>query len=154
MFLEISQNSQENTCARVSILIKILIKRLWRRCFPVKFAKFLRTSFLQNTSGLLLLNIWRYFMYFSWRVRSLLEYLFVKFRGFAINRTENYYRETAPLLPWKFKCLSRVSHFSQFFRVVSFENTPANQNMFKVNDTRANSVNAIWVFLAWLIKYF
>ena len=24
---------------------------LWRRCFPVNFAKFLRTSFLQNTSG-------------------------------------------------------------------------------------------------------
>ena len=24
---------------------------LWHRCFPVKFAKFLRTSFLQNTSG-------------------------------------------------------------------------------------------------------
>ena len=31
VFLEISQNSQENTCARVSFLIK----RLWHRCFPV-----------------------------------------------------------------------------------------------------------------------
>ena len=26
-------------------------KRLWCRCFPVNFAKFLRTSFSQNTSG-------------------------------------------------------------------------------------------------------
>ena len=26
-------------------------KRLQHRCFPVKFAKFLRTRFLQNTSG-------------------------------------------------------------------------------------------------------
>ena len=26
-------------------------KRLWHRCFPVNFAKFLRTSFSQNTSG-------------------------------------------------------------------------------------------------------
>ena len=26
-------------------------KRLWRRCFPVNFAKFIRTPFLQNTSG-------------------------------------------------------------------------------------------------------
>ena len=26
-------------------------KRLWQRFFPVKFAKFLRTLFLQNTSG-------------------------------------------------------------------------------------------------------
>ena len=36
VFLKISQNSQEN------------------RCFPVNFAKFLRTSFLQNTTGRLL----------------------------------------------------------------------------------------------------
>ena len=63
VFLEISQNSQENTCARVSILIKLLLKykytlkytllkqRLWHRCFPVDLAKFLRTPFLKNTSG-------------------------------------------------------------------------------------------------------
>ena len=30
-------------------------KRLWHRCFPVNFAKFLGTSFLQNTSQRLLL---------------------------------------------------------------------------------------------------
>ena len=30
-------------------------KRLWHRCFPVNFAKFLRTSFSQNTSRRLLL---------------------------------------------------------------------------------------------------
>ena len=56
--LETSQNSQENTCARVSLLIKLqaapatlLKKRLWHRCFPVNFAKFLRTTFSQDTSG-------------------------------------------------------------------------------------------------------
>ena len=32
-----------------------LKKRLWYKCFPVNFAKFLRTPFLQNTSGRLLL---------------------------------------------------------------------------------------------------
>ena len=32
-----------------------LKKRLWHSCFPVNFAKFLRTPFLQNTSGRLLL---------------------------------------------------------------------------------------------------
>ena len=32
-----------------------LKKRLWRSCFPVNFAKLLRTPFLQNTSGWLLL---------------------------------------------------------------------------------------------------
>ena len=33
----------------------LLKKRLWHRCFPMNFAKFLRTIFLQNTSGQLLL---------------------------------------------------------------------------------------------------
>ena len=33
----------------------LLKKRLWHRCFPVNFAIFLRTPFLQNTSGRLLL---------------------------------------------------------------------------------------------------
>ena len=32
-------------------------KSPWRRCFPVNFAKFLRTPFSQNTSGRLLLHV-------------------------------------------------------------------------------------------------
>ena len=61
LLLEMSQNSQENTCARVCILIKLqasspqpatlLKKTLWHRCFLVNFATFLRTPVLQNTSG-------------------------------------------------------------------------------------------------------
>ena len=35
----------------------LLKKRLWHRCFPVNFVTFLRTPFLQNTSGRLLLEI-------------------------------------------------------------------------------------------------
>ena len=47
-----SENLQESTCAKVSFLINSLLKkRLWHRCFSVDFAKFLRTPFLQNTSG-------------------------------------------------------------------------------------------------------
>ena len=34
----------------------LLKKRPWHRCFPVNFARFLRTPFLQNTSGRLLLD--------------------------------------------------------------------------------------------------
>ena len=34
----------------------LLKKRLWHSYFPVNFVKFLRTPFLQNTSGRLLLN--------------------------------------------------------------------------------------------------
>ena len=34
---------------------------LWHRCFPVNFVKFLRTSFLQNTCGQLLLKVgWKH----------------------------------------------------------------------------------------------
>ena len=39
--------------ARPATLLK---KSLWHRCFPVNFAKFLRTPFLQNTSVRLLLK--------------------------------------------------------------------------------------------------
>ena len=48
VFLEISQNSQENTCARVTGIrpVTLFKKRLWRRCFPVNFVKFLRTPFI------------------------------------------------------------------------------------------------------------
>ena len=77
MFLEISQNSQENTCARVSFLIKLrpatlLKKRLWQRCFCINFAKFLRTPFLQNTSGRLLL--FRYIYFGKSAVKVLIKY--------------------------------------------------------------------------------
>ena len=37
-------------------LFLILKKRLWHRCFPVNFVKFLRAPHLQNTSGGLLLE--------------------------------------------------------------------------------------------------
>ena len=55
MLKNVSQNSRENTCARIAILIKLqrlatfLKKRLWYRCFPVRFAKFLRTPFFHST---------------------------------------------------------------------------------------------------------
>ena len=34
--------------------LQLYYKRFQHRCFPVNFAKFLRTSFIQNTSGGLL----------------------------------------------------------------------------------------------------
>ena len=65
VFLEISQNSEENTCARVSFLNKVagsgpatlLKKRIWCRCFPLNFAKFLKTSFLTEHLWWLLLVV-------------------------------------------------------------------------------------------------
>ena len=65
VFLEISQNSQESTCARLSFLVMLqawglgratlLKKRFWHRCFPVNFAKFLRTPFFTEHLWWLLL---------------------------------------------------------------------------------------------------
>ena len=64
VLLNFLKNSQENMCRsfffnkvaglRPATLLK---KRLW---FPVNFVKFLRTPFLQNTSGRMLLH------FFSW----------------------------------------------------------------------------------------
>ena len=52
VFLEISKNSQENTCARVSFLIKSVLKKgLWHRCFPNNSGKFLRTLFHRTSLG-------------------------------------------------------------------------------------------------------
>ena len=49
VFLDISQNSQENTCVRVSFFkvtgLFFKVTGLWHRCFPVNSAKFLRTPF-------------------------------------------------------------------------------------------------------------
>ena len=57
VFLEISQNLQEDTSARVSFLIKKFKKRLWHRCFLLNFAKFLRTTFfIEHLWWLLLLT--------------------------------------------------------------------------------------------------
>ena len=65
VFLEILQNSQESTRARVSFLIKLLKKRLWHRCFLVNFAKCLRTNFLaKDLRWLLLLLVIYLFDYY------------------------------------------------------------------------------------------
>ena len=48
----------------------------------------------------------------------------------------------------------KYSHFSQFLRVVAFENAPSNKNLFKVDDTRATSSVNVWVSFDWLKKYF
>ena len=45
-----------NTCARVSFLVKLQALEI-HRCFPLNFAKLLRTLFLQNTYVQMLLKI-------------------------------------------------------------------------------------------------
>ena len=65
VFLEISQNLQENARARISFFSKVaglrpatlLKKRPWYWCFPVNFTKFLRTTFYLEHLWWLLLHI-------------------------------------------------------------------------------------------------
>ena len=62
--LKISQNSIRKHLFQSLFFNKVTclgpantsIKKLWHRCFPVNFVKFLRTPFLQDTSGQLLVN--------------------------------------------------------------------------------------------------
>ena len=61
VFLEISQNSQENTCARVSFSIKLqavfnfIKKETLAQVFSCEFCEISKNIFLQKTSGRLLL---------------------------------------------------------------------------------------------------
>ena len=57
LFLKISQNSQENTCAKVFFLNKVA--GLWHGNFSGNFSQFLRAPFLENTYARLLLIIGR-----------------------------------------------------------------------------------------------
>ena len=61
VFLGISQNSLENTCARVSFFsfrhVTLLKKRLWHRCFHVSFGKVLRIRFFKEHLQWLLLSV-------------------------------------------------------------------------------------------------
>ena len=56
VFLQIWQNSQENTCARISFLIKLqtacfIKNEALVHVYSCEFCEFLRTTFLQNTCG-------------------------------------------------------------------------------------------------------
>ena len=67
MFLKISQNSQENTCSRVSVLIKSNFVKIeiLAQVFPCEFCEISKNTFLQNTSGRLLLLNWKRFSFIS-----------------------------------------------------------------------------------------
>ena len=49
MFLEISQNSQESTCARVSFLINVFIKHLWWLLLKAATVKILSSVYVVKT---------------------------------------------------------------------------------------------------------
>ena len=52
-------------------------ERHWQRCFLVNFVKFLRTPFLENTSGWLLLSLWED-RTFHYKVPSSINFISLK----------------------------------------------------------------------------
>ena len=74
LFLEISQNSQESTCARV-FFSKVAGLRLWYSCFLVNFVKFLITLFFIEHLWWLLLQIYR---------KEVISDIFYPFKPFSI----------------------------------------------------------------------
>ena len=65
VFLEMSQNSWENNCARASFNkaagfrpASLLKKIFWHRCFLVKFAIFLRTPFYKTSQHDCFWHLW------------------------------------------------------------------------------------------------
>ena len=89
---------KKNSSARVSFLMKLqteactlLKRRLWRTCFPVNFAKFLRTPFLTEHFRWLLLSI-RYFkMENHFRFRHLIKTFMLKScLGWVVLKKRNY----------------------------------------------------------------
>ena len=71
----------------------LLKKRLWHRCFPVDFMKFLRIYFLQNTSGRLLLSVW---IFCSHKFRS--HVVFLKFTQSKMLLTIRMVKEPRPYI--------------------------------------------------------
>ena len=89
VILEILQNSQENTRARISILKKLqalLKKRLWYTCFLVSFAKILRTPFItEHLRWLLLEDIVSKLVYLSGRSWPIFSQLNLNWQDFKVH---------------------------------------------------------------------
>ena len=107
MFLEISQNSWENTCAESLFFIKLR--------FPVNFAKFLRTPFLTEHHWWLLLFIGSlHNETLSWNTHFMNSYenisrciltlsvLFFQKRLFSFIIQNAYFRTTTLIQNWNF----------------------------------------------------
>ena len=99
VFVKISQNSQQNTCATVSFLIKLLVstcnfikKRLLHRCFPVSFVKFLKTPFFKDHLWWLFLTVEivsrsrsrSRLVLWNWKKKKATEDIFKKFTKFHL----------------------------------------------------------------------
>ena len=72
------KNFSKFTGKQLCPTVTLLRKKLWHRCFPVNFAKFLRAPFLQNTSGRLFVTCWK-----CWPFWFAGEWKFLDFRWYC-----------------------------------------------------------------------
>ena len=80
LLLKISKNSQETPAPGSLRPATLLKKRLWQRCFPPYFAKFLRTALLQNISErlLLMMQIWNNLMRKLTKTEHIIDFITVQ----------------------------------------------------------------------------
>ena len=102
MFLEISQKSQENVCARASILIKlgcsfIKIETL-AQVFFHEFCEISKNTFFAEHVWATASKYKEIFYAFGLKNKIFAE---IKLQVFAISRIENYYIGTAPYITLK-----------------------------------------------------
>ena len=103
-------------------------RRSWHKCFPVNFAKFLRTPSLQNTSGQLLLNL----PLRCWFSETAVHWCFLVLEKFAI-------------LVSLFLIIKLQTLFYRTSTVAAAANTFLQLNMVFTNDSRTG----FWSGLLW-----
>ena len=87
-YKNVCQNLQENTCARVSFIIRLkassfqlyLKKGLWTRCFPLNFTKFLKVTWGQN-----FIPVFMAYFYYFYRERASKKVL-VRFHSYKVKK--------------------------------------------------------------------
>ena len=136
--LKISQNSHENTRVRVSFFLRpatLLKKRLWHRCFPRNFAKFLRTPSPTKHLRWLLLFLTMRKKYCMWMNSNFTgnqsSNKSKHFHLFLILMSKNlgFFIVKLSLNSWRillknnfYKHIFRSSHLQMFFKISALKN--------------------------------
>ena len=96
-------------CLRLATLLK---KRLWHKCFPVNFVKFLRIPCLQNTAGhLFLLLVKNFNSEFSKGIHDILQVFRIHDQLYLMtNRVNLHESKFSPILWADLSVLFQVYH--------------------------------------------
>ena len=149
----ISRSSHRRYSVKEGVRPATLLKeRLWRRCFPVNFGKFLRIPYLQNTFGRLLLfgamtfqSSW-YLDLLRFQV-SLLAFqaYFVAFfwnlLAFDGTLYQACFQFTITSLTKEFRAKTRIEKLRAYFFVVTTCKVVTTRNFLKLLDSKPDHVH-------------